>query len=206
MLTFTFAGDEAGDPSFSFGKGATRYFVIAVIGLDQPDQLREKLNNLRIHLNLSAGFEFKFNSLSSAQLRNQVFDMLAQSDFEAWAVIVDKTLLPDTFRVMKPLEFYLYFVTEAIKLIPQKKREGATIILDEFGKADQISLEFRRFLTARSIPRLFRKIVAKRSKSESLIQIADLIAGSILRRDAKSDDDTYSKIEGKLRQIVQFRP
>ncbi|MGC1378258.1 MAG: hypothetical protein WA821_18650 [Anaerolineales bacterium] len=36
MLTFTFAGDEAGDVSFNFGKGASRYFAMAVIATDEP--------------------------------------------------------------------------------------------------------------------------------------------------------------------------
>jgi len=31
MITFTFAGDESGDVSFNFGKGASRYFVIALM-------------------------------------------------------------------------------------------------------------------------------------------------------------------------------
>ena len=40
MLTFTFAGDEAGDFSFDFEKGASRYIVVVVIATTDPDSLR----------------------------------------------------------------------------------------------------------------------------------------------------------------------
>jgi hypothetical protein len=47
MLTFTFAGDESGDGSFNFAKGASRYFVVAVIGTQNPDALRDLLMDVR---------------------------------------------------------------------------------------------------------------------------------------------------------------
>ncbi len=43
MLTLTFAGDEAGDTSFAFAKGASRYFVVAGIATLYPDELRQLL-------------------------------------------------------------------------------------------------------------------------------------------------------------------
>jgi hypothetical protein len=47
MLTLTFAGDEAGDVSFSLDKGASRYFAIVAIATTQPDVLRGLLAGLR---------------------------------------------------------------------------------------------------------------------------------------------------------------
>lgn len=47
MITLTFAGDESGDVSFAFDKGATRYFVVAVIATPNPDDLRQLLADLR---------------------------------------------------------------------------------------------------------------------------------------------------------------
>jgi hypothetical protein len=47
MLTFTFAGDESGDVSFNFSKGASRYFVATVIATQFPDNLRALLEKLR---------------------------------------------------------------------------------------------------------------------------------------------------------------
>ncbi len=65
-ITLTFAGDEAGDVSLSFDKGASRFFVVAVIATTVPDELRELLAKLRVEARLPAHFEFGFNHLSSS--------------------------------------------------------------------------------------------------------------------------------------------
>jgi len=161
--------------------------------------------DLRQRSGLPADYEFSFNALSSAPLRRRVFAALAGADFEGWAVVVDKTTLPDPFKVMRRLDFYLYFVTELMRLIPSAKREGATLILDEFGSASQVRTELRRFMKVRDIPRQFKRILIKRSKSESLIQIAGLMAGAILRRDAKGDVGAYDYVAGKLQRVLEFR-
>ncbi len=135
MLTLTFAGDESGDVSLAFDKGASRYFVVAAIATADPDALRQLLADVRQASGLPAEYEFSFNALSSAPLRSRVFAALTGADFESWAVVVDRTTLSDPFRIMRRLDFYLYFVTELIRLIPPDKREGATLILDEFGSA-----------------------------------------------------------------------
>ena len=205
MLTLTFAGDEAGDVSFSFDKGASRYFAVVAIATDKPDSLRERLADLRQSSGLPHEYEFKFNRLSSAALRRRVFASLGAADFEAWAVMVDKPALSDPFKVMRGLDVYVYFLTELIQLIPAEKRDGATLILDEFGSAAQLRSELRRFMLARGIPRHFKRILAKRSRSEPLIQVADLMAGAILRRDARRDGEAYEYVESKLKRVLEFR-
>jgi hypothetical protein len=205
VLTLTFAGDEAGDVSFSFDKGASRYFVVAAIATANPDELRQRLAALRQKSGLPHEYEFKFTALSSSALRKRVFESLAQAEFDAWAVIVDKTALSDPFKVMRGLDVYVYFVTELIQLIPPTKRDGATLILDEFGSAAQLRTELRRFMTVRGIPRHFKRVVAARSRSEGLIQIADLMAGALLRRDAKHDAGAYDYVEQKFKRVLEFR-
>ncbi|HSN77587.1 MAG TPA: DUF3800 domain-containing protein [Anaerolineae bacterium] len=204
MVTLTFAGDESGDVSFSFEKGASRYFVFAIIATAFPDALRQRLAELRLQANLPAYYEFSFNSLSSAPLRRRVFAALAEADFEGWAIIVDKTTLPDSFKVMSGLEFYLYFVTELLRVVPDYKRNGATLILDEYGSPARVRSELRRIMAIRDIPRQFKRIQIKRSKSEPLIQIADLVAGAILRRDSKGDVDAFDYIAGNMQQVLEF--
>ncbi|NWG33968.1 MAG: DUF3800 domain-containing protein [Chloroflexi bacterium] len=50
----------------------------------------------------------------------------------------------------------------------------------------------------------FRRISIRRSKSEPLIQIADLIAGAIWRRDTHNDTGAFELIEGKIRQLIIY--
>jgi hypothetical protein len=206
MITFTFAGDESGDVSFNFGKGASSFFVMAVIATLQPQALRQRLEGVRRELNLPAGYEFGFNAMgSSAVIRRKVFNTLRSSDFIAWAVIVDKTTLSDPFKVISRLDFYLYFVTELLETIPAEQREGATLILDEFGGEPDLPQKFRRFMKIRNIPRHFNRVLTKRSKSEPLIQVADLVAGAIFRRDSHSEAEAFDMIAGKLKGLIEYR-
>jgi len=202
-ITFTFAGDEAGDVSFNFTKGASRYFVVTVIATKFPDNLRDLFAAIRRQAHLPQGFDFHFNSLASAKLRNLLFSSLAKADFEAWAVVVDKSNLPDAFKLMSGLDVYLYFVSELIRQIPEEKRDGGTLILDEFGYPQQTKDELKRIMKAREINHNFRRISIRRSQSESLIQVADLVAGAILRRDSRRQSEAYDAIERKIRKVVE---
>ena len=205
MLTLTFAGDEAGDVSFAFDKGASRYFAVAMIATQIPETLRHVLADIRQRSGLPSHYEFSFHGLSSTPLRQRVLAALAEADFEGWALIADKTTLPDPFKVMHRTDFYLYFVTELIQRIPPDMRSGATLILDEFGSAAQLRTELRRYMNARNIPRHFKRVLVKRSRSEPLIQVADLVAGAVLRRDAKGDAEAYDYLEKRLRSVIEFR-
>jgi len=77
--------------------------------------------------------------------------------------------------------------------------------LDEFGSATVQRTELRRFMVARSIPRNFKRVLVRRSRSEPLIQVADLVAGEVLRRDAKADAEAYEYVARKLKQVWEFR-
>lgn len=205
MITFTFAGDESGDVSLNFKKGASRYFVMAVIATDQPQKLREMLDEIRREFSLPAGYEFGFNSMGAAvALRQKVFNRLSKADFSAWAIVVDKTALHKAFMDMDRLSFYLFFITELIESIPAEMRAGATLILDEFGGEPNLPLEFRRHLKRRNIPRQFNRVLTKRSQSEPLIQIADLMAGAIFRRDARGESDAFELVQGKFVNLIEY--
>ena len=206
MITLTCAGDESGDVSFNFGKGASRYFVVAVIGTTEPHALRQVLADARRDLNLPARYEFGFNAMAaSTKLRQSVFSALRRAEFEAWALVVDKTSLPQVFQAMRRLDFYLFFVTELLGVIPEEKRAGATLILDEFRGDPDPPLELPRYRNRRGLPRHFNRVLTKRSQSEPLIQVADLVAGAIFRRDSQGDAEAYEFIEAKLKTLVEYQ-
>ncbi len=206
MLTLTFAGDEAGDVSLNFEKGASRYFVPAFIATQSPDLLRETLADLRQALGLSVTHEFKFHKMASAEIRNRVFSTLAHADFEAWALIVDKTRLPKIFETTESLEIYTHFMTELLGVIPPELQKDATLILDEFGSTPDLRTELRRTMIKRHMPRLFKRVIVRSSDRESLIQVADLVAGSIMRRDAQNDSDAFDIISRKIKRLELYRP
>jgi len=206
MLTLTFAGDEAGDVSLNFEKGASRYFVPVFIATQSPDPLRETLAGLRQSLGLRETHEFKFHKMTSTIIRDQVFSTLARADFQAWALIVDKTRLPKLFETTESLEIYVHFVTELLGIIPSELQQDATLILDEFGSTPDLRTELRRMMIKRHMPRLFKRVLVRSSNRESLIQIADLVAGSIMRRDSQKDSDAFDMIARKIKRLEVYRP
>jgi hypothetical protein len=205
IITFTFAGDESGDASFNFEKGASRYFVMTVVATRSPDILRDLLQRLRRESGLVGRYEFGFHKLSAESLRQRVFSALAEADFEAWAILVDKAQLAESFKGMSGLDFYLFFVAELIQTIPESKRLNGSLILDEFGHPDKTKEELKRILKNRHIKHAFRRISMRRSQSEPLIQIADLIAGAIWRRDTNNDTGAYELIGYKIVELVEYR-
>ncbi|MBI3153482.1 MAG: DUF3800 domain-containing protein [Chloroflexi bacterium] len=206
MITFTFAGDEAGDVSLNFEKGASRYFVPAFIATQSPDLLREAIADLRQTLGLRETHEFKFHKMASAEIRNRVFSTLARADFEAWALIVDKTRLPKIFETTESIEIYTHFITELLGVIPPELQKDATLILDEFGSTPDLRTELRRTMVRRHMPRLFKRVIVRSSHMESLIQVADLVAGAIMRRDSQDDSEAFDRIARKIKRLELYRP
>jgi len=142
---------------------------------------------------------------TASTLRERTLTALSQANFASWAIIVDKTTLSDAFKVMRRYEFYLFCVTELLKQIPSEQREGATLILDEYGSAEQLYTELNRYMKARNIPRHFKRIQIRRSKSEPLIQAADIVAGAILRRDSVGDAEAFEALEKKITRVYELK-
>ena len=205
MITFTFAGDEAGDVSLNFEKGASRYFVPVFIATQSPDPLRQTLADARQTLGLRETHEFKFHKMASANIRNEVFSRLAHADFEAFALVVDKTRLPKIFETTESIEIYTHFITELLGIIPPELQMDATLILDEFGSTPDLRTELRRTMIKRHMPRLFKRVIVRRSDRESLIQAADLVAGAIMRRDTQNDSDAFDMISRKIKRLELYR-
>lgn len=202
--SFVFAGDEAGDTSFRFERGASRYFVVALIGTAHPDQLRRILDDLKTQNNLPVDFEFKFHRLSSKRLRQALWSALNAANFQAWVVVVDKSSLPDLLRIMPPSTFYAYFLNEAVQLAPEGLREKAPLRLDEFDRAGKTLSEFKRVAHQRGLRYGFRHIRAVRSRSEALVQVADLVAGAVLRHYDRGESEGFIRLTGKIKALVEY--
>lgn len=190
----------------NFGKGASRYFVPAFISTESPDDLRQTLTNLRQKLDLRETHEFKFHKMASAEVRNEVFSALAHARFDAWALVVDKTRLPKIFETTESIEIYTHFITELFVIIPAELQKDATLILDEFGSTPDLRTELRRAMLKRHMPRLFKRVIVRSSHRESLIQVADLVAGAIMRRDSQNDSDAFDMISKKIKRLELYRP
>lgn len=202
----TFAGDEAGDVSFTFARGASTHFVLAFVATAQPDALVQALVSLRQKRGLPANFEFKYHRLSSVTLRRATFETLKTLEFTAWALLVAKRDLPAYWRSFDAHDFYALLATELILRIPLVVREGSTLMLDEFDPNEKALLTLKRSLKRRQVRRGFRKMINVRSVNEPLVQIADLIAGAVLSAAAHGDSTMLNYISNHLALVHRFEP
>ncbi len=107
---------------------------------------------------------------------------------------------------MPPSTFYAYFLNEAVQLAPEGLREKAPLWLDEFDRAGKTLAEFKRVAHQRGLQYRFRRIRAIRSRSEALIQVADLVAGAVLRHYDRGDSEGFDRLAGKISALVEYPP
>ena len=190
--------------AFVLTAGASTHFVIALIGTQQPDEMRTVLAALRSRLQLASNFEFKLHRLGQRRIRDQLWETLTPLDFRVWAIVVDKTRLADMFRVMPAPAFYSYFLSEAIRLVPEDLRWGAPLWLDEFDRSGKTVALLKRAFAARGLRYHFRNIRAVRSQSDEMVQVADIAAGAILRHHSQRTSEGYQRLIGKIAAIERY--
>ncbi len=191
--------DDSGDPGFNFEKGSTEIFVITCI-IFQDELEAEKagisIKELRRILKFPDDVEFKFNK-SSKKTRESFLSSVNKFDFKIRSLVINKKLITSDKLKNDKNSFYSY----AIKMLLQNS--GGSILNAKVridGSGDRV---FRRsFLTyLRKELNTKQKKIMKNcrlvdSKNNSLIQMVDMIAGSIKRSydESKTDNKIYKKI------------
>lgn len=196
MLVFI---DDSGDPGFKLDAGSTEYFVIAcVIFDDDLDALKVKVSikELRRTLHFPDNLEFKFFK-SSSDVKRKFLENINRYSFRVRAIVIDKKIIKSKKLRTDKNSFYSY----VIKLVLQNSNDtilDAKIRID--GSGDRF---FRKsFLTyLRKQLNSHQKRIVKNcelidSKSDELIQMVDMIAGSIRRSydSSKKDAKDYKRI------------
>lgn len=208
MLVFI---DDSGDPGFKIEKGSSLVFVIAcVIFSDELEAEKTALaiKELRRELKFPDSIEFKF-SKSSREVRVKFLHTVDSYKFKIRCLVIKKELIRSQELRSNKNSFYSY----AIKLLLEHNDGSifdAKIRID--GSGDRV---FRKSFTTYLRKQLNSdqrktmhdcKLVD--SRSNVLVQLADMIAGSIRRNydEDKSDRNVYKKIV--LKHIIdewQFR-
>jgi formyltetrahydrofolate synthetase len=174
--------DDAGDPGFKFGAGSSRYFAVASVVFADSSQAAAVSNAIRqfkINKGWSKKYELKFHDLRKDHVA-EILKAVCSLDFRIRGIVVDKTLVTNHQMRTRPEAFYNYIVKEV--LARDSQLTNAKVWLD--GKAGK---EYKQRTIA-----YFRKKVNRESykiadfdyadsKENNLIQLADLVVGSIYR-------------------------
>jgi hypothetical protein len=113
-------------------------------------------------------------------------------------LVVNKKELSTPYTLIKKKSLYALFVSEAVAFIPLKLRDGANLVLDEYDQSGWVLHQVRNLLKAKGLAAGFKKIVARRSSSEPLIQVADLVAGAAHQVSANGASTLFNKIAKKV--------
>ncbi|MBI2443829.1 MAG: DUF3800 domain-containing protein [Candidatus Magasanikbacteria bacterium] len=196
MLVFI---DDSGDPGFKLDRGSSRYFIISLIIFRDPleaEKAAVAIKELRRRLGFPDTVEFKF-AKSRKTVREQFLRTILPFSFAVRSLVIDKSIIRSEELRTNKRSFYSY----AIKLVLQYsdgKILDAKIKVD--GSGDRV---FRRSFVSYLRSQLNsdeRRIVQHcklvDSRENVLIQMADMIAGSIHRsyEDFKTDAVVYKKI------------
>lgn len=196
MLVFI---DDSGDAGFNLKKGSTKFFVIALIIFDDEliaEEVALEIKKLRRELKFPEEMEFKFNK-SRRIVIEQFLKRVNKFNFKVRCLIVDKSLIRSPELRSNKNSFYSYAIKTALSYNDGSILD-AKVRID--GSGDRV---FKRsFLTylRRQLNSEQRKVMKNcqliNSKSNVLIQMADMIAGSIRRSydKTKNDSDVYKSL------------
>lgn len=135
--------DESGDTGFEFRRGSSRYFVIALLLVDDPVPIHQAVHDVRLSLGWPESREFKFMS-THHDGRVAFFDALRPHIFRVRALVVDKTRLTSPY-LRKKETFYNYLVRLALEH-DFGTIANATLIIDESFKGKTAKAHLTTYL------------------------------------------------------------
>lgn len=208
MLVFI---DDSGDPGFKLDRGSSPAFVISCLIFDdelEAEKTAVAIKELRRGLKKSDRFEFKFN-LANRQTRLKFLECISKYKFRIRCIVFKKEKITSHELKHSQQSFYNY----AIKMVLKNNSgtiKNAKIRLDGRGdrryKREVVS--YLRHELNKPDQKVFKKLQFVDSKQNVLIQMADMLAGSIHRkyRQDRKDSQEYIKIiKRKLEDMWEFK-
>lgn len=196
MIAFA---DEFGNNSFKFGTQGTHFIVASVLCKEENiSALEQQLEEIKKDHKFQTG-ELKSNKVGKNQKRRiRILKDIAKMDCSFYAVIVDKRkLYGKGFKFKKSFYKYLnnLLYKELFRTFPKLK-----IYVDEHGGNDYM-LEFKKYVKKNHQKDLFKgsDFDVLDSKSNSLIQLADFVAGTLGHA---YDENKISEFSDEFIQII----
>jgi hypothetical protein len=192
--------DDSGDPGFKLGKGSTNYFVIACVIFTNTLDAEETalyLKKYRQEIMKSETFEFKF-SKTDVNIKKKALSIVSKCNFKVRAIYVNKSVISSDFLKNSKENFYNYAIAQVLDKTTYL--QNAIIKLD--GHADRKYRKSARTYFSHKLnssSKKFSKLSFVNSQTNILIQLADLVAGSVREfyENKKSDSKEYLNIINK---------
>jgi hypothetical protein len=174
----------------------------------QQNQDAEKVSQAvaRAREHLRVRPEFKFSKCSN-DIRTQFFAFLSGHPFKIRAIVVEKARIYSKHMRSEPKSFYNFFLQNLMKH-NEHAIKGASIKIDGSGDRkfrNALYSYLRQQLAAGTI----RKLKFANSRTNNLIQVADMAAGAIARsypgRNRQADARWRQMMHRQIENIWEFR-
>lgn len=204
MLIFM---DESGDTGFKFKRVSSEYFVLTIVifdSLDSAEKANDAINQLRKDLKFHEAREFKFSTGTSNEEKEAFLRKMSRHDFRYRSVVINKSVLLAK-NPQHPVDSLYMLVADQLFLRAQDRLNNASLFVDRTSKA--FVNEFNGYLRKKlntDMAKLIGQIRHKDSKSNNLLQLADMVCGAIYRNYNRKDDKFYKLI--KKREEDLWKP
>lgn len=194
--------DESGDCGMNSKRGSSPYFIVTAVIFEDNDEAAgcdNRIVKLREDLKLHDRFEFKFNKCNHA-FRKQFLEATSTFAYFYSAMIINKAKLYGAgFQYKEP--FYKYATSLVFENCKPRLRE-AKVIVDRCGNRvfrEQLANYLKKKINPVGQASLIRKVTMEDSRSNNLLQLADMVCGAVAR--------CYTEREDKdgFRQIIRHR-
>lgn len=201
--------DDSGDPGFRIEKGSSKVFVIALVLFDDPLEAEEAslgVKKLRRKLKVSDMYEFKFNKTNRV-FREAFFEAVKQSNFKVRAIVVDKQKIESPKLRTQKEDFYNFIIMHVIKNSIGRIKK-AKLKFDKRGER-ALRNELRVYLSRELDNKknnVFTDIKFADSRQNTLIQLADMVAGSIFASYTRKDTSYLNQLkkDKKIEDILEY--
>ena len=190
--------DDSGDPGFQFQRGSTRLLVIGCLIFDDAESIRAVSAEIQVlakRLQRQNLEEFKFSKMRYG-LTSELLEAVCRYGFRGIAVIVDKQKWIESLPNDAP-PLYPFALANALSRITDS---GQPISLKIDGKGNR-RIKLNDFDLP--LPRI-KKLRYVDSRSDILIQLADVVAGCV-RRAHDSTDSSVRLYRGLFERVLASR-
>lgn len=187
------------------------HFIITAIIVKQS-----KVDDLRRELEIIKKKYFQTGEMKSSSIgkkhsrRAKILSDILKLDFSIFPVVIDKNGCIHMRGLQYKQSFYKFMNNIVHKEI-RRSFERVTIVADEIGTNDYMESFVKYVKERQDIPNLFGEanFLFENSKADVIIQLADLISGSLaynfdLHKKSENAPDYLKMLESKIIRVMQY--
>lgn len=196
--------DDSGDPGFKEGASSSDFVLAAALFID-PDTatlVNDAIAEYRRELGWKDEHEFKFRK-APKDVKLKFLRIVNKYNFDIYAVYINKSKYPNVFKFSDDEKLYNWATKELLLTMPLN---NAKIRIDgKYGKPykTRIKTYIRKELNGKK--RRVEDFDTQDSVKDNLIQLADIVAGSINRSFQTSKTDSQEYIRIIKEKIVELK-